>query len=168
MKISDKSFAKKHWKTICFNYSKSKFFKQFGAYFEKVYLDLDEGYLSKVNYEFITLICKILDIKTKITWSSEYPKSEDSLDKIERLLDICRQANASEYISGPAAKDYLEEDLFNKQGVQVSWMDYSGYKTYNQLYGDFDHQLSILDLLFNTGDAAKDYMKTFNLPHAKS
>ena len=38
-------------------------------------------------------------------------------------------------------------------------MDYSDYPEYPQLFGEFEHNVSILDLLFNMGDQAIQYMK---------
>jgi len=41
-------------------------------------------------------------------------------------------------------------------------MDYSGYPAYRQLHGQFEHGVTVLDLLFNEGPDAARYMKTFN------
>ena len=71
--------------------------------------------------------------------------------KTERLVHICKSLNATEYISGMAAKDYLEVELFEKEGIKVMWADYSGYQPYEQLYPPFEHGVSILDMLFNEG-----------------
>jgi hypothetical protein len=79
--------------------------------------------------------------------------------KTERLADLCAQAEGTEYISGPAAKDYIEERVFTERCIKLSWFDYTGYTEYPQLWGDFIHGLSILDLLFNCGRDAPRYMK---------
>jgi glutaredoxin-related protein len=70
-----------------------------------------------------------------------------------------QQAGGTEYITGPAAKDYLQEDLFKDANIKVSWMDYSGYPEYPQLYPPFEHGVTILDLIFNVGKDATKYMK---------
>ncbi len=75
------------------------------------------------------------------------------------MAGLCRDVEATHYISGPAAKDYMSIDVFDSFGVEVEWADYSGYPEYPQLWGDFDHFLSILDLLFNAGLGSKKYMK---------
>jgi len=74
-------------------------------------------------------------------------------------VDLCRQMGASEYISGPSAKNYIDENAFAEQGIKVSWFDYSGYPEYSQLWGEFVHGVSILDLLFNCGKDAPKYMR---------
>jgi hypothetical protein len=37
-------------------------------------------------------------------------------------------------------------------------MSYEGYPEYPQLHGGFEHAVSALDLLFNTGPEAQRYM----------
>ena len=157
-KISDKDWAKKHWQQIKQNYSKSKYFSDYKDVFEELYMTCDEEYLSQINYKFITTINEILGITTKIRWSSEF----DLIDgQTEKLLGICKDCDADVYISGPAAKDYFDEDLAKKENIQVEWMDYSGYKEYEQLHPPFEHGVSILDLIFNEGSNATKFMKSF-------
>lgn len=159
VKVSDLSWAKKHWHTIKHNYSKAKYFKDYKDIFESLYLSCSkETYLSQINYIFIREINNLLGIKTKIRWSSEFRLVEG---KNERLIEICKQCNANVYLSGPAAKTYLDEKLFNQEGIQVEWMDYCGYPEYNQLYPPFEHGVSIIDLIFNEGPNATKFMKNF-------
>ena len=81
--------------------------------------------------------------------------------KTERLLAICQQAGATAYLSGPAAKAYIDDRLFEQADIQLGYMDYSGYPEYPQQYPPFTHEVSVLDLLFNTGSDAPKYMKSF-------
>lgn len=157
--INDPAWAENHWRTIVHNYGKAPYFNQYKEVFEKIYLGNQETLLSKVNYNFITAVCGVLDIKTKFMWSSEFELLEG---KTERLLDICRKRNATKYISAPAAKAYMDVALFENEGIAVEFMDYSGYPEYNQLFGEFDHAVSILDLIFNEGPNASKFMKSFS------
>ena len=157
-KISNQEWGKNHWIQIVQNYKKTPYFKEYQAIFEELYLNSNEEYLSKINYNFIKVINHILNIKTKIKYSSEF----DLVDgKSERLLGICKDCNADIYLSGPAAKGYLDEKLFEEEGIKVQWMDYSNYPTYNQLYPPFEHSVTILDLIFNEGSNATKFMKSF-------
>ncbi len=158
IEVLNNKWRKKHWQTLKQNYSKSKYFNNYVVVFEKLYLNSDEIFLSKINYNFIIAINKILGIETKITWSSSY---ELTGEKTEKLVNICKQAKASEYISGPAAKSYLNEKLFEQENIKVSWMDYSNYPEYNQLFPPFEQSVSILDLIFNEGENATKLMKSF-------
>ena len=157
-KIKDKRWRKKHWSTIQQTYSKAKYFKEYKDIFEELYLNSDEEYLSQINYKFIITICDILGINTKIRWSNEFKLIEG---RTEKLLGICKDCNADVYISGLAAKDYFDEDLAQKEGVKIEWMDYSGYPEYKQLHEPFEHGVTILDLIFNVGNDATKFMKSF-------
>jgi len=157
-KVNEKDWAKKHWQSITHNYSKSKYFKDYKDIFEELYLNCHEEYLSQINYNFIVAINKILGIKTKIRWSSEFELIDG---QTEKLLGICKDCDADIYLSGPAAKDYFDEELAKKENIQIEWMDYSGYQEYNQLFPPFEHGVSILDLIFNEGNNATKFMKSF-------
>ena len=79
----------------------------------------------------------------------------------EKLVSICKQRNASQYITGPSAKAYLNEELFTREGIRVIYLNYDGYPAYPQSISPFENKVSILDLLFNTGKEATNYMITF-------
>lgn len=64
-------------------------------------------------------------------------------------------------MSGPAAKVYFDENAAKEEGIEVEYMDYSGYREYHQLYPPFVHGVSIVDLIFNEGENAKMYLKSF-------
>jgi len=158
-KVSDKSWTKKHWSMIKHNYSKAPYFKEYKDLFEDLYLNCDEEYLSQVNYKFIVAICKILGITTKIRWSSEFELIDG---QTEKLLGICKDCNADIYLSGASAKSYFDEELAQKENIEVQWMDYSSYPEYTQLHKPFEHGVSILDLIFNEGSNATKFMKSFD------
>ena len=157
--VVNNGWRKKHWNSIAMSYSKTPFFKKYNSQFEEIYLNSNETSLSKINYQFFLAINDILGIKTKLVWSHDLKLVEG---KTERLVDLCQKVGASEYISGPAAKGYLEVDKFLNKNINVSWMDYSGYPEYEQLNPPFEHYVSILDLIFNQGDKATDFLKSFN------
>ena len=154
-RISDPSWREKHWKSLHHAYSKAPCFSQCAERIEEVYQDASDEALSQINYRFLTAICSILGIDTKITWSMDYAATGR---KSERLLDICGQAGATEYLSGPSARVYLDQSLFEEAGIDVIWMDYDGYPEYDQLYPPFEHRVTVLDLIFHTGAGAPDHM----------
>ena len=123
---------------------------------EKLYQTAEYDTISEINFHFIRGICKYLKIDTKIGFSSDYNLTEGR--KTERLVSICKQAGATEYISGPLAKDYLIKDKFDSEGIKLTWMNYDNYPEYPQLYGDFVHKISILDLLFNCGSNSINFI----------
>lgn len=151
-RIADPGWAKNHWQTIQHAYGKAACYTEYGPYLEELYRDCDEALLSMVNFRFLTSINELLEIRTKLRWSSDYRLSGG---KSERLLGICKQAGATHYLSGPSAKSYLDEELFRQEQVEILWMDYSGYAEYRQLHTPFEPHVSIVDLLLNEGSNAK-------------
>jgi hypothetical protein len=113
--------------------------------------------LSEVNARFLRALCEILRIRTTLSWSMEYQLVEG---KTERLVDLCRQAGATHYLSGPAARVYIDEAQFAAAGIGLSWMEYAGYPEYRQLYPPFDHAVSVIDLILNEGPDARRFMKS--------
>jgi WbqC-like protein family len=157
-RIIDPTWGRKHWASIKHSYSRAKYFPMQKDLFEELYSRADDKLLSHINYRFIIAICRILGINTTISWSMDYNLTGD---KTERLVHLCQQAGATAYLSGPSAKAYLNEDLFSNEGIAVSYMDYSGYREYTQLYPPFQSQVSVIDLIFNEGPDATNYMKSF-------
>ena len=157
-RIADKRWARKHWASLSQNYSKADFFADYLEFFEELYSSLNEEFLSDVNYRLLCAMNDLLGITTRIRWSSEFDLVEG---RTERLLSLCRQVGATEYVSGPAAQIYFDVALAQRHNIEVTWMDYAGYPEYRQLYPPFEHKVTILDLLFNMGSSAQKYMKSF-------
>ena len=158
-RVSGNHWARSHWKKIAANYNKARYFDHFSDIFQETYLKAETlKSLSEINMLFITTINGLLEIGTKITQSNS---PESVIEKDERLLSICRKEGAQTYLSGPLARGYIDEQKFKKAGINVEWVDYSGYPEYKQLHMPFRHEVSIIDLLFNTGENAPTYMKKF-------
>ena len=158
-KISDKSWNISHWNSIVSAYSKSKHFNHYKPFFEELYLNCNSSYLSEVNFLFMNSICELLKIKTNFKWSSEFVLAEE---KTERLVNISKELGASDYYSGPASKNYMNEELFLKEKINLHYFDYTNYPLYNQLHGDFTHEVSVIDLIFNEGPDSYKFLKHSN------
>lgn len=158
-KIADDEWKRSHWKAICQNYKKASYFDDVASWLEPFYVENEFHYLSTLNKELIHAVNDYLGIDTRITSSSDYNLVEG---KTERLADLCKQVDGDIYVSGPAAKDYIVDDVFSDMGVDLMWFDYSGYPEYPQLWGGFVHGVSIIDLLMNCGPDSANYMKYVN------
>lgn len=145
-----------HWKSLVCNYGKAPYFNEVSLWLKPLYLESSYTYLSQLNRNLIQSICAYLDIKTTISNSWDYCMIEG---KSERLADLCKQSEAQEYISGPSAQGYIDEAIFQDNGIKLTWFDYSGYPEYPQLWGKFVHEVTILDLLFNCGKNSRKFMK---------
>lgn len=157
-RISDPTWARIHWRSLECAYGRAQYFPRYESTFRRLYYDPPREQLSLVNRAWIETLCGILDIRTKISSSSDYHLAED---RNHRLISICNQVGATDYYSGPAAKCYLDETAFAVAGITVHWLEYSGYPEYPQMYPPFDHYVSVLDLLFHVGPDAPHYMKSF-------
>ena len=117
--------------------------------------------LSDLNRLLLEEVCTYLGIKTRICWSTDYLTCEamDEMERTQRLVELCKRSGADIYVSGPAAKAYMEVHRFEDEGIRVEWMDYEGYPPYPQLHGEFTHNVSIVDLLVMESSDAVKYMK---------
>lgn len=149
-------WASTHWTTLYQSYKKSPHFDEIASWLEPLYREQTYTHISDLNRKFIEHICLYLGINTKISNCWDYPLTEG---KTERLVNLCTSAGGREYISGPSAKNYIDEQLFLDAGIKLTWFDYVGYPPYPQLWGDFTHGVTILDLLFNCGSNGRHYMR---------
>jgi hypothetical protein len=145
-----------HWKALTQNYRRAPHFAEIATWLEPLYVDASYSHLSHLNRTLIEAVCRYLGIKTVITNSWDYSLIDG---KTERLAALCAQAGGTEYISGPAARDYVEEQVFANAGIKLKWFDYNNYPEYPQLWGEFTHGVTILDLLFNCGKESRHFMK---------
>jgi len=150
------TWAEEHWKILTLNYRSATCFDEIAQWLAPIYLENRCPDLSSFNRKLIESVCQYLGIRTAIRNSWDYTLADG---KTERLIDLCRQASGSIYVSGPAARGYLDESLFRHSGIEVEWVQYGPYLEYSQLWGPFVHEVSILDLLFNCGGESARYMK---------
>jgi hypothetical protein len=78
--------------------------------------------------------------------------------RLERLLDLLTTVGTDIYVTGPSAGSYIIPDEFTRAGIELVYKDYSGYPEYPQFYTPFEHGVSIVDLLFHTGQDAPWYI----------
>jgi hypothetical protein len=147
-------WASNHWRSLHANYRRAPHFKEISNTLMPLYKSSYKT-ISDLNTVFITEICKLLNISTKIIQSSQFTLAAR---KNQLLISICQQAGADTYVTGPKAKKYLDENLFRDANIKVEWFNYSGYKEYKQLWGEFEHHVSIVDVLFNCGRTSPYYI----------
>lgn len=165
---TDDKWRREHWNSIVHAYGKSPHFGAYADALESLYMQSSERKLSQINRTFMDAICSILGITTRISWSMDFAGAREIEDKTARLVHICKLAGATHYISGPAARGYIKDELFDAAGIALSYMDYSGYPEYPQMHGAFEHGVSVLDLIFNAGPEATSYMKSFTRKEARA
>jgi len=150
-------WARRHLRSLRQAYAGAPAFCDLLPWLEDVYQRAEqEQRLSRINELFVRELCALLGITTRITRAADHRLPQG---RVERLVELCRQRGADEYLSGPAARSYLDEEAFSTAGIGVRWMDYDGYLEYPQLWPPFEHRVSVLDLLVHVGvEAAPCYL----------
>jgi hypothetical protein len=150
--FGDPRWATKHHKTLVQCYSRCAHFAELEPFLRELYLTRSWNTLSEFNQFAIRHIAReLLGIRTEFADSRALQLQGSSSD---RLLDLLRKLGARRYISGPAARAYLDAESFAAAGIEVVYKDYSGYPEYPQRCPPFDHHVTVLDLLCNVGLAA--------------
>ena len=80
-----------------------------------LFLETTDRYLSQINRRALGVVLEILGVKTKITWSTDYAPTEGRSTK--RVVNLCRAVGATHYLSGPAAKAYIQAEQFAEAGI---------------------------------------------------
>jgi len=161
VQVADPEWVTSHIDIIRQSYRKAAAFNAVSAWlFELLESVRDERSLTCINTRLLVAISERLGITTPIVGSTDLvPRDrQTAIDKNLRTMEVCRAAGATCYLSGPAARAYLDEALLGANGIDVAWMSYERYRDYPQLWGAFDPNVSIVDLLLNTGDQARDFL----------
>ncbi len=150
--VQESKWAQDHWRAFVMNYSRAAQFEKYKDFVAGLYETAGKKTrLSEVNFLFLAGICELLKIPTKLSWSTDYELQEG---KTERLMELCRSARGTEYVSGPSAANYIDTQVFERAGIDLCYIDYSHYPLYPQLHGEFTGTVTILDSIFNQGAEA--------------
>ena len=148
------SWKRKHLESIRCHYSKTPFFELYFPWCEKTF-NREWNFLLDLSLETIQYLKGELKINTPLLRSSELGGSGN---KSERLISICKQLGATQYLSGDSAKNYISEKDFSDQGIELEYQKYQ-HPEYPQRYEGFVPFLSTIDLLFNCGDKSMEFLK---------
>jgi hypothetical protein len=141
-------WARKHIGTIRQFYARAPHLNRYLQGLEELLLGNTWERLCDLDIAAIKLMCEWLGLKRVMMRSSELSIGGD---RSERLLNLCLHVNADCYLSGNAAQEYLDVELFARYGVEVVWQNYQ-HPVYPQQHGEFVPYLSALDLLLNCAD----------------
>lgn len=154
--LPDRPWGLDHWRRIEASYATAPFFRAYSPFFEEIYLTRHWQFLSELNQHLIRAIAaQLLGANTSFLDSREF---DVRLRGSDRVIEILRRTGAAVYVSGRAAKSYLDVGALAQEGIELIWKDYEGYPVYDQLHPPFRHDVTILDLLFHTGSAAPHYI----------
>ena len=145
-----RSWRRKHWDSIRFNYAKAPFFAEHAPFFNGVY-GRDWPRLSGLIRATTDYLLGALGIGTRILYSSEMTAEGN---KEALVLNLCREVGANTYLSGPFGRDYLDPQGFKDAGIRLLFHDYQ-HPEYQQVFPGFEPHMSVVDLLFNAGPKSK-------------
>ena len=110
-------------------------------------LNIDSNLLIDYNMNYINKIFKLLEIDTKIVYSSTL---NINTTKTQRLYDICKTLDGTSYLAGQGAIDYLDTVVFTND---IKLMKHSFiHPKYEQLNSkEFVPYMSSLDIIMSVG-----------------
>lgn len=142
---NSQNWRKKHLNTIYLNYKKAPFFSENYPKLELLFAN-QHDFLCDLCYEHLLFWLGEIGVKKNII-RSQFMQVDSK--KSDLILDICKELQAKQYISGKLGRGYLQEEAFREEGIEVIYQDYQ-HPTYRQLWGDFIPNLSILDFWMNS------------------
>jgi len=156
VRIDRKSnWQRKHLATIQQFYARAPFIETIAPQFGSLIAG-DWERLVDLDLAIIDWLALTLGISTPRFRSSQLGIAGERSD---RLLALCGHFGATRYLSGSAARDYLDVDKFAEAGVEVVWQDYA-HPVYRQQHGPFIPYLSTIDLVLNEGPASISYLSS--------
>ncbi len=143
----------KHMKTIEHSYANAPYCSEMMQIASQVYERRFEK-LSELNRYAFELIASYFSIQSHYALSSKLAIEGRAS---QRLLEITRFFEGTNYITGLGALNYIDYEIFEKHHVTVRYMHYNK-NMYHQLHGEFTPFVSILDLIANEGKSGMRFL----------
>ena len=148
VEFPDQNWKKDHLQKIFYSYKKAPHFNDLKEICSLIYKN-DITKLSDFNQNAIKLISDKIGIRDVEYFDSTDLNTEGY--KSEKLINTLKKIGADYYISGPSAKNYMDIELFDENNIKVEFKKYGPYKKYDPLYGIFEDNISIIDLIAYVG-----------------
>lgn len=157
----DPKWRGKLLKTIEQGYRKAPFYPTVMPLAEKI-INCTTDSVADLIYFSLTQLNQYLGLTTRLVASSSVYQNE-TLKAQERILDICRQENATRYINPIGGMDLYDKPTFGQAGIDLNFIK-SKRVEYPQFRNDFIPWLSILDILmFNDVATVKTMLNEYEL-----
>ncbi len=104
--------------------------------------------LFDLNFETLKQVISWLGLRIEMIRESELGIESKST---QRLVDVCRAVGANTYVAGSGSRNYMDESLFERNGLTVQYQTYTPTLYSQHLSKTFVPNLSIIDLLANLG-----------------
>lgn len=149
-------WRRKHWQTIQQCYRKAPAFPIFERDLEALYARQWSS-LNDLNIEMIAVMMRWMNLSTPVYRSSQMQATGSAS---ELVLNLCREAGATRYLSGTGGMNYLDQDAFKNAGITIEFRNPELPGEYPQLFprAGFINHLSALDIFLNCGESWQSHL----------
>lgn len=156
--------SKKIIRSLAQAYSKTPYFKDVFPLIESVFTEIHpHSTISDIAIKSVQLVCRYLNILTKLELSSLNYMESQHLKGETRICEICKLNQASTYINSAGGVILYNKQDFIKNKIQLFFIKSNPF-TYKQNHELFISGLSILDLLmFNSRKELCSALLDYNL-----
>ena len=158
---SQGNWAKKHLGTIRQNYAKAPHFQPYFSQLEELLLGRTWDLLWALDLELIRLMAGWLGLGAELKLSSDL--GVENPDATGRLIEIIKQVGGQVFFEGAAGRDYLDQEAFARQDIQLVFQKFEP-RPHPQQYQGFEPYLSALDLVLNCGPDSRGYLEAAQPP----
>lgn len=153
--MAGENWKRKHLKSIEMNYKKAQHFDYAFPIVEAV-IEKQNSFLA-ITVAFIESVRQHLNLATQTVMLSSLLQNFGQ--KNELIIDIGKAVKGNIYVSGTGGgQSYNDEKVLSEAGITLQYSDYN-HPHYTQLWGDFEENLSVLDLLMNHGPDSESILK---------
>lgn len=166
VRAHNNGWARTHWRTLEVAYARAPFFDDLSGTLRELYRRDECSSLSLIDEQFLTSVLRSLKSNTRLIRASELAVTRSSLSGSEALIGIITELGGTQYISGkgPGSLRYVEPRDFAAAGIELLEYRFDS-PTYQQLWGEFVPDLSIVDMLANCGDGSRHIIENAGSLH---
>ena len=140
---------------IISNYKKAPDWALLEDFFEEIFSSEWQS-ISQLNIHVVKKLVDMLGIKTPLYVASELGEFPEDPD--ERLIALTKHFDADVYLAGGGGKGYMDMEKYTRNGIEVIFQEYE-HPVYDQLFGDFEPFMSVVDLIYNHGEKSLEILR---------
>lgn len=151
--VQQSNWRRKHWRALSVCYQYAAYFDKYADFFEQLYRRTWRSLL-ELNLAGIDFLRRQLGLATRVVLLSEL----DERDGPDLIVRLAERLACDTYLCEPRFRAYLESTNLKRSGLRVQFLP-EAFPVYHQLFGTFVPNLSVVDVLFNEGDEAVQFVR---------
>ncbi len=140
---------------IISNYKKASHWYLLEKFFEEIFSSKWQ-YISQLNIHVVKKLAELLGITRSLYVASELGEFPEDPD--DRLIALTKHFDADTYLAGGGGREYMNMEKYAESGIEVIFQEYE-HPVYDQLFGDFKPFMSVVDLIYNHGQASLEILR---------